>query len=559
MRFPAHSGGRRSSLGGRWPFVGPMRCATVQPGAAEERQRANRKPGHALDSFYEFDTQASITSPRSVAACQSEGVLPEELIYQPRDIFVAPGVPLQVSQLRHDFIEARRQDLLTACRRARHAMVAQAGGGSSSRVATGSLLASPTPPCAALVSFFRAKHAEFSGHNQSKMRAGSESPGMAMSVSPNGAATASPSSPLSSHCAPAASLSSPSVPEAAEASPSPCAAATAAGAAAPGSSGGAEEAVRSREGGADAGSADGVGWNAEKSSELDYPGMVATKEDHGSSSPTPVEGHADASSPTQVEGHVDAPGANLRQAHSEPAIKGLINQLSNAPGSGYVEEEMTRNGLAKLVAQPRLEARKRLKAHTTQKVLVERRSEAADRWLIGLCLERDEERDAKLFRDQMAYRSMNIDPTENPQRELTRDNVFRVLLRLDQRRNEALKAIVERDQDLEKRLAEERLAKRVKFATDSLEDRLRWRWNYDEALRAKGQKEEEKLASLRTREDSYKKWCQRGDNCTGMREELKNLREANRRMIQEQGRRKEEYQQRQKQMKRFHSSPNLMR
>lgn len=85
------------------------------------------EPGYSLDNVPEFDPNADIDSPRSLLACEMEGVLVEELVYTPMKEFFLPGLDPQVIQMRHDFHEARRQDLLAVVRHRRMENLRSAG------------------------------------------------------------------------------------------------------------------------------------------------------------------------------------------------------------------------------------------------------------------------------------------------------------------------------------------------------------------------------------------------------------------------------------------------
>jgi len=78
----------------------------------------------SLASFEENNPKAVINSPRSLQACKSEGVLPQELIYKPVEAFQEKNLSPRLVKLRYDFFEAKRRDLLAASRRARDALLA---------------------------------------------------------------------------------------------------------------------------------------------------------------------------------------------------------------------------------------------------------------------------------------------------------------------------------------------------------------------------------------------------------------------------------------------------
>jgi len=84
---------------------------------------ATLEPTYSLEDVPEFDPDAEITSPRSLEACEVEGVLVEELTYTPFEEFNLPGLEPTIVNMRHGFHEARRQDLLAVVRHRRQAMM----------------------------------------------------------------------------------------------------------------------------------------------------------------------------------------------------------------------------------------------------------------------------------------------------------------------------------------------------------------------------------------------------------------------------------------------------
>ncbi|CAD7931017.1 unnamed protein product [Amoebophrya sp. A25] len=81
----------------------------------------------SLVDFLEHDTKAVIDSPRSLQACSQEGVAAQDLIYKPIEAFTENGLEPRLVKLRYDFFEAKRQDLLAACRRQREIILEEEG------------------------------------------------------------------------------------------------------------------------------------------------------------------------------------------------------------------------------------------------------------------------------------------------------------------------------------------------------------------------------------------------------------------------------------------------
>jgi hypothetical protein len=78
-----------------------------------------------LADFKEDDVNAVIDSPRSIRACAKEGVKPLDLVFKPVEQFAEKGLSPRLVKLRFDFFEAKRKDLLTACRRARSQLISK--------------------------------------------------------------------------------------------------------------------------------------------------------------------------------------------------------------------------------------------------------------------------------------------------------------------------------------------------------------------------------------------------------------------------------------------------
>lgn len=68
---------------------------------------------------------ARITSPRSLQACSKEGVNPDDLTYKELSLFAEKSLSPRLVQLRYDFFESKRRDLLASVRRARNQLVSK--------------------------------------------------------------------------------------------------------------------------------------------------------------------------------------------------------------------------------------------------------------------------------------------------------------------------------------------------------------------------------------------------------------------------------------------------
>jgi len=79
----------------------------------------------SLATFEENDPKQIIGSPRSLQACKTEGVLPQELVFRPIEAFQEKNLSPRLVKLRYDFFEAKRRDLLAAARKAREQLIAE--------------------------------------------------------------------------------------------------------------------------------------------------------------------------------------------------------------------------------------------------------------------------------------------------------------------------------------------------------------------------------------------------------------------------------------------------
>merc|ERR1719478_1434172 len=86
----------------------------------------------SLENFDEKNPKSVITSPRSLQACKSEGVLSQELVFKPPEAFAERGLSPRLVKLRYDFFEAKRRDLLAAAKRAREQIIVEEKRGQES-------------------------------------------------------------------------------------------------------------------------------------------------------------------------------------------------------------------------------------------------------------------------------------------------------------------------------------------------------------------------------------------------------------------------------------------
>lgn len=96
-----------------------VRRREAPPSVLSERLRKR-----SLLDFDEYDPTAEVETPRSLAACLAEGIRTKDLIYVPREAFDMPDLSDEVADLRYEFFEALRQDLIGLARAAYKAILA---------------------------------------------------------------------------------------------------------------------------------------------------------------------------------------------------------------------------------------------------------------------------------------------------------------------------------------------------------------------------------------------------------------------------------------------------
>lgn len=73
----------------------------------------------SLENFEVTEAKNVLNSPRSLEAWRIEGIDPKELLYVPKSKFKEPGVPKEITELRYEFHESKRKELLEIAKKAR--------------------------------------------------------------------------------------------------------------------------------------------------------------------------------------------------------------------------------------------------------------------------------------------------------------------------------------------------------------------------------------------------------------------------------------------------------
>lgn len=76
-----------------------------------------------LQQYPPQETTRLINSPISLEALKMEGISPHDLLYKPLDQFIHPNIIRQISQLRFEDYERRRQELIKIALQKRSSLV----------------------------------------------------------------------------------------------------------------------------------------------------------------------------------------------------------------------------------------------------------------------------------------------------------------------------------------------------------------------------------------------------------------------------------------------------
>lgn len=96
----------------------------------KEEPKSQRKSSHqstgdliSIDNFDPKETKRKVNSPRTLEACKLEGILPKELLHIPVDKFREPGLPDAVAELRYEFHENKRVELIDLITKSRQKII----------------------------------------------------------------------------------------------------------------------------------------------------------------------------------------------------------------------------------------------------------------------------------------------------------------------------------------------------------------------------------------------------------------------------------------------------
>ena len=77
----------------------------------------------SVEDMDPMEEKTKVNSPRTLEACKLEGILPKELLHVPKSKFKEPGLPNEVAELRYEFHENKRQEIIDLVKKARQDLI----------------------------------------------------------------------------------------------------------------------------------------------------------------------------------------------------------------------------------------------------------------------------------------------------------------------------------------------------------------------------------------------------------------------------------------------------
>lgn len=84
---------------------------TEELAPVQQKHKDSNNDCISIDDFDPMGTKR-INSPRSLEACKLEGIMVKELLHVPKSKFKEPGLPSEVAELRYEFHENKRKELI---------------------------------------------------------------------------------------------------------------------------------------------------------------------------------------------------------------------------------------------------------------------------------------------------------------------------------------------------------------------------------------------------------------------------------------------------------------
>lgn len=443
----------------------------------------------------EFSQHLSDLTPRTLRACEVEGIRPQDLTYIPFSWFELPGVSKKLALTRHLYFEARRADLLEVVERARDAIIA----GRSNAL---SVMAIRDPDDMQAqyrntVEFFRRQYASINMTNivptkdmasQKKTMPDVDLPNIPLDAAANN--PKKPASPLARR---------PGAPPTMN---------------------------RSRSIGCSAKSPPGPGTHGGEASPS-----------AGCGSTSAVRRLSRTSSAGEPMGRRMSLSTTPKSIQSEVRLQAMFKALAESPGAGMKELEGIKRTKNNLFALREIDLRKLGEVHERNARLAKKRNATSLYQFQRLMQDLDEQHDNREYRETMA--PPQFYDSKRHWREKSRANRLDSLAVREQLTQNKLEERIAKEQALEKWLEEERTSRKMKFAELTLADRIRWRGQFEQELQRRDKFRLEVVTTFLQNEARAELKAQRVKDNGALKQELEKLRATHRQLTEFQRIRKE--------------------
>jgi len=446
---------------------------------------------YSLDDFPEMDPDARVSSPRSLEACASEGIRVEDITYIPLATFQdADGnASPDVLSLRHDFFNARRQDLLEQARAAHAAIV------SGTRAPVGSLLAG-------------AGDADTQRRNRNTLAFFRQMLGEAPEQSAPGSPTSRPKSTVSlGRSMSAASLGRPK------------------------STASLGRPMSTASLGRPTSTAS-LGWGGARPSTHHSIGDLSYKSQEA----------AGFSPMMSLSGGWSFGSAHSSTLDSSKALSEVLREVRRAPGSDRTEHDMAKRVEDSLLTFQEFEARRSRRRRENEERLIQKRVATSEANFVKLSVEQERKDHLRLFRELMAAGGGPASPAAgDASRRAAQERNLDAVRAGEAYRQDALAASAARQQAVESRVEEMRSLRRLRFAQQTMTDRLRFRYKSDIIMRRKAEIADARAAECNRKDAQRSDLARDQQDAKAFEKEVLGLREASRLLNRSQLERKEEY------------------
>lgn len=374
-----------------------------------------------------WNDQLSDYTPRTLMACEMEGVRPQDLAHVPFSWFELPGVSQKIARARHLYFEARRADLLEVVDRARDAII-------SGQTCALSVMAPRDPDdmhtqYRNTLEFFRRQYATINMTNMTPTKDMTSNKKTMPDVDP-------PNIPLDAAANnPRRTLST-----------------------SMGSGSAANKVFRN------------IGFGNTSPSE------AAERSQSGTGSHRMVR----KSSSVPSMPRRSTLSTTWKSIQAELQLHNLFTELAAAPGADFKEHEGIKRTKNNLFALREINLRKQDSAHENQARLAKRRNEASDYQYQRLMECLDEQHESREYREMMA--PPHFLDSKRHWRESSRNKRLDYLAERELFAKSKVEERLAKDQALEKWLEEEDATKKMKFAQLTLAERIRWRGQFEQEL-----------------------------------------------------------------------------